>query len=139
MAGGRAWGARSHGRNVLRTAHGWFQRFNRPRQATAAASPEPDESPAARRRCVSAACACSPMSTRSVNLAMDELDDLVDGLERSRCARIVRDESLAHALEQMQLHAPAGLAVIGDELLAVRLGMSEIGGALQVEHGRHAQ
>ena len=37
---------------------------------------------------------------------MDEFDDLVERVERAGVLRVVGNERLAHALEQVQVHAP---------------------------------
>src|SRR5687767_841603 len=68
------------------------------------------------------------------DVLVDERDDPVDGL--LGLGRVLVDEALADALEQLELHLATRFAIRGDEAIEVRARMRLVLRALHVEHRR---
>src|SRR5262249_58317858 len=76
------------------------------------------------------------VTTRLANLLVRELDDHLERAVRIRRADLAHDETLALALEQLEVDDATGLAVGGHEAIEMRPRMCAVVGALQVEDGR---
>jgi hypothetical protein len=70
-----------------------------------------------------------------MSVLVDELDDLLDRPRGVWRVRPSDEEALGLALEQLQIHLTARLAVARDEALEVNARMGYVSGALNIQRG----